>query len=337
MVKANILRQQTILLPSMASLDEDSFKDFVRWSNEVGAASIPHEQFKAAAIGQVSYTAPLEEVIEQDLEAGGVKMIAKLTPTYFRPPYSDVLDKFGAYLFITKAHPERGIENDGLKKIGDEMYISVDLALASLQQERDKVFKEKRNVKKELAFTAPEELVDYIPESVTIIYNTNYGAFTESNARAALQSKNFVAKGNEAAKSFKERLLNDSLAIIGDTPKQMEVVDYPLKNFIFRHSIIPERTPENKDIYYALAKPAPTLITAGSKIGDYQLLKLWKDYPHILETKRLITPEFMQDYSPKVIDDLVYARLDGVLDRFLGYREKFIKPTLNQRFNVVPM
>lgn len=329
--------EHKIKLPEMPGLDARSFRKFLSWRNQISIAALPYDQFKSGALQRVEIPKGLTEPFQKELTIGEIVMSATFTPQIERPEYKAVLDDFERYLKDLKKNFQKGLKQKGVRTLGKKPYVSAGLVLEKLGEIMAEVVPTEQALSKSLYFIAPHDLAFETPQDITIVHGRDYSAFTESNARAAGASWNFIKGGNARAREFKKRLKNDSFALLGGPPDETVELSYPFPelDYTFRHILIPERTPQNKALIDALLNPAPEKITRASKIGEYVMLNMRKEAAPLLNEKGLVSEEFRKAYDPVIVRGGTFVKLDGLMERLSGLREKFINKTYNQRIYIL--
>lgn len=332
MTKTRIVKECSISLPSFDMLNEKSFKEFVRWHFFSDVAALPYNSFKKGILKEElkKYEGEPSEVMRR---IGEIELSIKFSPTHKRPAYGEILDELQSFLEVIYGRFSKGMRQEGVRKINGKPYIKINSVLEKIE-ENVKVMREgKESIIQRLEFICKR--TPEIPETLTIVYGRDYSTPTESNAILALYSRNFIREGNSRAKEFKNKLLEDSFNVLGDEPENTVELSYPFEHFTASHIIIPERTPQNKELFEKLFKKIPRTIRSNSKIGDYVMLSNWKEYENIFKEKGLINEEFMR-YDPRIIDSYAFVSLEGMIQMLKIYRNKFVKKTYNQKIIFIP-
>ena len=329
--------EHKIKLPEMPGLDARSFREFLNWRSQISIAALPYDQFKFGAVQVVEIPEKLTEPFQKELTLGEVVMSATFTPQIEKPEYKAVLDDFESYLGFLKQNFHKGLKQKGVRTLGKNPYVSAGLVLEKLGEIMAEIAPTKQALNKSLYFIAPHDLAYVAPQDIIVVHGRNYSAFTESNARAAAESWNFIKEGNARAKEFKKRLKDDSFARLRGPPDETAELPYPFAalDYTFRHILIPERTPQNKPLIDALLNPAPEKITKASNIGEYVMLNMWKEAAPLLNEKGLVSEEFRKAYDPVVVSGKTFVKLDGLVERLASLRGTFINKTFNQRVYVL--
>lgn len=345
--KAEIITQFDIVMPSaLTGVDLASFITYLNWiKDEAEIKKRIIDPFKKGVFKATDfndYNRPEQMQTTSVFVGEGIEFIVQTKPTTKKPSYATVTKEFGNYLNVLLDQHSRGISRKDVRTFKDEPYVSlIDVEEVLRKLIRDSLEGKEGVEQKIIEVKAPEELLSFLPSSISLVIGRDYSSLSDYNARVYIQAENFVDHANELVKPFKGMLLEDSLTVLGIEDKkqvsEIKLLAYAFEGVIFYHQIEPRTSPKHAEVVEAFTKPVPSRITRVSKIGDFELLKLMHQMPYEeLEKKGLINEEFKKDYAPEFTLDTMFVRLEGVIKRLNFYLANIATKTAEQNIYVRP-
>lgn len=342
------------LPPVLESLDSNGFWDYKEWQDTRGELSLV-SKFKGSLDAEASKRIPggkPEKLTENEIPCGSVTFGVESKTKTKRPRYGDIYHDFrDDVINLKESYDARRLKKD-YRTIEIEpgkraVYISLDMLLDKLKNDVKTMLSEKEDVEHKIEWVKPPELFKSIPEIIMIISGTDYGAWSEYNARMFQEARNFKEQGDvntgfgqkkEAGGRFKKILLEDSFSRLGEKPKEYVKVPYTFGGVTFRHHIKPEDTVTYESIINAFIKPLPEKLKKGGKVGDFVIARslLIPGLPERLKEKGIWDEKFELAYKPIIIKDKgVYILLSGPLKRLDYYKnKKYTSTSYNQHVSL---
>jgi hypothetical protein len=357
----HVINNIPVYLPDvLVNIDEKSFRQYMTWQDDQKTLNkFPITKFENALLATLQYTDEKrpEEEKKDPVQVGELEFIVKTTPTKKRISYSTVYDRFKTFIqaleefynderlrkdFRTLAPKHTNITLD-LK----ELYVKNRIILEKMEEIKQASFEGKEGIKQEINLVKPAELLTALPDVIQINLDRNYAAVAESNARTYQEALNMVEEGTKRTVGFKTKVdgktvyinrfkrlvLEDSLQIMGGTPKTVVAVMYPFETVSFKHQIEPREGISYEPVISEFIKEAPEKIRSNSTIGDLIMVNMiGTEAGKILTEKGIIKDEFLQDYDPQTEDGEMYIRIAGLKKRLEEYTKKNTGPTIEQNF-----
>lgn len=346
----------------LVNMDEKSFRQFMMWQDDQKMLNrYPISKFEDALLATLPYTDENRpgEVKEYPVVVGELEFMVKTIPTHKKVSYSAVYEKFKSFVnmleefykdemlrkdfrTLTPKHkkPEQGEEK--------ELYVKNNMILEKIREYTQKSIEGKEGIKQETNLIKPAELLSYIPEIIHVNLERNYSGVAESNARTWQEALNMIEEGNnrtvgykieetkEYVKRFKKLLLDDTLQILGEKPKNPVAVMYPFETVSFKHQIEPRDNISYEPIIAAFIKETPKVLKSNSTIGDLVMVNMIeKGQDQGLRDKGLIKEDFLIDYDPQGEGGSAYIRIAGLKKRLEGYTKNKTNQTIEQNFSII--
>jgi len=338
-----IIRIIDIVLPLYSEdINKNNFLNFLSWKwDKRNLEDVVIEQFKnsfAESLGYDKESLPTEKIILPK-KLGNVEFDAIITPTHKTPSYKDVLVDFESYLGLLLKQYKHNIPRKGVRTIEGEPYLTTSEAINELSRLVSASLKGKEWFKLKLDPKSPPELLEKIPEVVSVIPTADYKNLNESNASLYFKSDLLLKEGEKRTENFMKFLLEYSLKAIGYEPKQITMIPHVFGEMSFIHQIEPRTKTSYSDIIDAFMKEPPKQITTRSRIGDLFLARMVKgEEPgeRFLREKGLVDDKFIREYNPVIREDEIYVRLNGIIKKLEFYKSKFTESTIEQNIYFKP-
>lgn len=308
--------------------------------------------FKASVHNHTGFTGenPPQGETEQLIKCGDIEFNVTSKKAARRPRYADIYGEFVRFVdeLITAYERSRLREGYRIFEVDGmpQLYLSVSLLLEKLGDDVATMLSEKEGVNHKIVVVGPADLIEYVPERLTIVSDTDYSAWTPYNARMYAEAGNMRERGDintgfkrkKGVSRFKRLLLEDSFERLGDKPTVLVKVPYPFGAVTFLHHIKPEATPRYEAIINALLKPVPSRLQRNSAIGDLRMAEAMRteDLPEKLREKGLWDEEFVNTYDPRLADGMVYVNAEGLSRRLPQLKSDKTSTTYNQSVSVKP-
>ncbi len=352
-----------VYLPDdLVNIDEKSFRQFMMWQDDHKMLNkYPINKFEDGLLTKLPYTDSNrpEKETKDNVTVGQLEFIVKTTPQQKRISYAAVYDKFKRFVeMLEEFYKDERLRKDFRtltpkyekpeQEEEKELYVKNGMVLEKISEYKESSLEGKEGIKQQVDLIKPLEILASTPEMMQINLERNYGAVAESNARAWQEAINMIEEGNrrtvgykdevtkEYIKRFKKLVLEDSLQIIGQTPKNPVAVMYPFETVSFKHQLEPREPVSYEPIISSFTKEVPKVIKTNSKIGDLVMVNMIeKGQVQWLKDKELLKEDFLTDYDPQREDEFIYIRIAGLKKRFKDYTRDNTTPTIEQNFFIV--
>lgn len=337
-----ITQKQYQPMPKLEDISEASFRSYANskvQQNELRGMVI--KPFRDAIYESIPWNdenRPEDPITEAVEISDKISFDVTVKPTYKRPAYARIINEVSNTLSQRSEDYNEGRKVAGVLTINDEGYIRVKDVLDQTLELMSKYREGREGVSRRVSACAPEKLLNEVPKSLTVVIGQGYDMLTQQNAQTYLKAQNLIRASESNSKEYEEMLLNETLQQLGlNRPKQVVSVLYAYDDLAFEHQIEPRQTPKHKAVIDALIKAVPERITKLSKAGDLALAVrlLNDDNTDFFRTKGLIDDNWLNDYRPRVREDQVYVRLEGLMSRLHRYRTEFVTQGLEQNIKVV--
>jgi len=333
----------------LAKIDEETFLNYMKFENDKKILNRRIiEPFKNSLCASTGYDDENLPESPQDLvvPVGSVEYRIHVTPTTKRPSYKNTLENFENFINFLIEQNKNGVRREGVRifegKEGREPYVRNDILLEKLVEGLTKLTEGKEGVRFKIECMDPALKIE-VPEKIYIVWNRNYGALTDYNARIFQQARNFLVEGKKRTegyttkkngktirvKRFKEILLEEGLTTLGIKAEELEepvAIQYPFEHIVFIQQLEPRKSVKYKNVVEALIKDAPQKITKRSRIGDLVLIENFDNF----KESGFVNEKFIEDYDPRRYEGSMYIRLFGIKKRVEQYIKEFEESNIEQ-------
>lgn len=356
----DIIKNIPVYLPDvLTNIDEKSFRQFMMWQEDQKMLNkFPVSKFNDAILATLPYTDENrpEDVKEELVKVGELELIIKTTPQHKRTSYKSVYEKFKTFVdSLEEFYKDERLRKDfrtltpkSTTSEEKELYVENGMVFEKLKEYVGTSIEGKEGIRQEVTLVTPIELLISIPDVMHINLERNYGMVAESNARAWQEAQNMVDEGSKRTvgykvegtkdyvKRFKRLVLDDSLQILGETPKTPVALMYPFEAINFKHQLEPRETTSYEPIIDSFLREVPKVIKSNSRIGDFVIISMIAEgNVELLMQKKMLKDEFIQDYDPQKEEGKTYIRIAGLKKRLEDYTKKNTSPTLEQNFSII--
>ena len=338
------------LPPELNGLSEKDFWHYKEWQDSrpnISKAIIT--PFKSENLTPFSDDNPPEKPTPTKIECGNIVFNVFSKKGTKRPRYGDIYKEFKDFLKGLRESYNKGTLRKGYRTIEvddkKEVYISLETVLEELKNTKKIMLSEKEGVNHKRSLVKPVELIEEVPEILSIVTGTDYSAKSEYNARIYQLAENLLDQGDintgfsrkkEAEGKFKKILLEDSFERLGGEPDKFVKIPYIFGRIAFRHHIKPKSQPSYESTINAFLGQFPEKLKEGVKIGDFIMLEglMTPGLPEKLKGMGIWDEEFEQAYKPKIIGGEVYILLSGPLKRLNHLKKESISTSYDQHVSV---